>query len=209
MDAASWIDHLRAFDDDAERLLDYVAPFPERSLWDDVGALDARVAVLGETIGDALPLPALGETPDAAEDRAMSELLDATLRGTEPPGEAVDLALSTERAGRGDGGPTVPLGDRSPTAANWYVFVPWFAARLDDVGRKFDRFRGRLSALDHGTLAAVFGDVGEALADVASYLRYTATRTLWLNPPDRLADAEYERVRAFVLRTVESYNLHA
>ncbi|SHG93265.1 hypothetical protein [Halobaculum gomorrense] len=205
--AAPWIDRVATIEATSDQVLSWSEPPAPRRIWAEVAAFDGALRGLGTLFADALPLPvpATADDPEVAE--AVERVLVSTFEDAEPPAAAVDTAREAGRLG-GDtaDGRDIPLATVGEPVANWFVVVPVVAERIEEAAARVERCAGRLELHGRDDSAAALRDVSGALRDTATTVRNVATRTLWLNPPDGLVDANERQVREYVTRTMNAYN---
>ncbi|GAA0203476.1 MULTISPECIES: hypothetical protein [Halobaculum] len=202
-----WVDRVAAVEHTCDRILSWTEPPEPRRVWAAIASFDASLRGIGTVLADAYPLPVPATTDDGRIAEAVERVITAAIDGEEPPTDAVETARDADRITVVESGsPTVPLATAGAPVANWFVLVPVVADRLDRAAGMVERGAGRMELYDRDDSAAALYDVAGALRDTGTTVRNVATRTLWVNPPDGLVDAEDRRVREYVTRTMNAYN---
>ncbi|MFC6784422.1 hypothetical protein ACFQFH_02565 [Halobaculum halobium] len=205
--AEPWVEHVAAIEETSERILSWTSPPEPREVWAAIASFDGSLRGLGTLLADALPLPVPATVDDGRVAAAVEQVIGAAIDGEEPPAEAVETARAANRISVGDmDTPTVPLATVGEPVANWFVLVPVLTDRLERAAAMVERGAGRMELYSRDDSAAALYDVAGALQDTVTTVRNVATRTLWVNPPDGLIDAEDRRVREYVTRTMNAYN---
>ncbi len=195
-----WIEAVTTVETAVSRLR--TARRPETaSPWDTVASVDGALLTLSETLAAVDWFPSLSAAPPEATDRAVGRVLDGLADGT-VPADAVETAVAAGRVVRSGDTVEVPLGREQPTAANWYVVLPWAARRLETAVVELQRMGRRLQAVDEPRVADAFGRLEHACRDTATVLAWQPAVVLWLDPPDALVAADFEQLQAFLKRTV-------